>query len=511
MIKFRIRLWLAVAAALVCGSQAVHAQDDFESMLRRLNAAEQRIQQLEQQNSHYAPISWSADESDVGAGKEAPPSIEERLQQLEKGWKDLDEAWTEFDEAEKKKKSDAAKKPTFKMNGRIHADFWDFIDEDPALGFFENDDPADPMYGADPEDTFAFRRVRLEMGGDILEQGLYRIQIDFNNTQTPEFKDVYLGFRNLPNNQSLLVGIQKRPLGLDHLNSSRYNVFLERPFVVEAFNEDARRPGIAMYGYSDDDSINWRYGLYYLENVTSDGRYYGDNRQMSVNGRLAGTPWYDSTSDGRGYYHWAVAGMVANPDGFADARSTNNNEGRFRTRPEARSISRWLNTGRIPGADWYEIIAVEQILNIGAFQLVGEYQHNFMQRDGLADLQFGGGYIYASYFLTGEHIPISRRSGTIGRVKPFENFFLVDRCCGGTGNGWGAWNVALRYSYLDLSDADILGGVGESLTFALNWHWTPYSKLQFNLISGNIENHQAVGGFTEGDYLIAGTRLAIEF
>jgi phosphate-selective porin OprO/OprP len=71
--------------------------------------------------------------------------------------------------------------------------------------------------------------------------------------------------------------------------------------------------------------------------------------------------------------------------------------------------------------------------------------------------------------------------------------------------------VAVRYSYLDVTDGDIAGGIGESVTGAINWFFTPYSKLQFNLIYGDIHDHEPVGGYTSGHYLIAGTRLAIEF
>ncbi|MEZ6061794.1 MAG: porin [Planctomycetaceae bacterium] len=504
---------------------SVLAQDDFDTLLRRLQAAEMRIQELEAQNlapprfetASFADEVKDDDESadakkdaEEEADKKPEDEFEDRLKKLEEGWEKLDTAWTKFDEAEKKAKADAAKKPTFKLNGRIHADFWDFLNQDPAIGFFEHPDPAQANFGTDPEDRFAFRRVRLEMGGDILETMLWRTQIDFNNPQTPEFKDVYFGFKNLPNNQELLIGNQKRPLGLDHLNSSRNNVFLERPFVVEAFNEDARRPGICMYGHTDDESIHWRYGAYYLENITTDGRVIGDSRQMSLNGRLATSPWYDEASDGRGYFHLAISGMAAKPDGDVTAAMSNSNESRFRTRPEARSDSRWLDTGRIAGAHWYEVLGLESIFNVGPLQVVGEYQHNFVQRDGFSDVQFHGGYFYVSYFLTGEHIPYERTSGTIGRVKPFENFFLVDKCDGCRGHGWGAWNIAARYSYLDVTDADILGGVGESGTLALNWFWTPYSKVQFNLIYGQIDNRN-VAGFTGGDYLIAGTRFAVEF
>lgn len=443
--------------------------------------------------------------------KDDEPTLEERLKALEEGWKKLDGAWDKFETAEKKKKSDAAKKPTYQLNGRIHADYWDFVHQSDGIGFFEHPDPAKANFGDDPEDRFAFRRIRLELKGDILETMLYRIQVDFNNPQTPELKDVYLGFKELPGNQTLLIGNQKRPLGLDHLNSSKNNVFIERPFVVEAFNEDARRMGIAMYGHTDAEDLIWTYGVFHLESLPTTGRVIGDSRQMSINGRLGGSPWYDETSDGRGYFHWAVAGMVGFPDGNNDPAETNDNEARFRTRADGREDMRWLDTGRIDGANSYEIIGLESLLNVGPLQLVGEYQHNWLQRDTGPQVQTKGAYCYLSYMLTGEHIPYERTTGTLGRLEPFENFFLVDNCCGGTSCGWGAWGVAARYNYIDLTDGDIQGGVGQSVTGAVNWYWNAYSKMQFDCSYGEITEHAPVGGFTSGNYLLIGTRFAIEF
>ncbi len=437
--------------------------------------------------------------------------FDERLSSLEDGWKELGDAWDKFDSAQKKKKADAAKKPTFNIGGRIHADYWDFVNSSQAINNFEHPDMMEDNFGTPPEDRALFRRIRLEMKGDILETMLWRVQIDFNNPSSAEMKDVYLGFTELPMNQDFLIGHQKRPIGLDHLNSSRYNVFLERPFVVEAFNEDARRLGMAMYGHTDDESFNWRYGAYMLENISRDGRYIGQSNQMSLNGRLAGSPWYDEASGGRGYFHWGLSGMFARPDGDRNDSDTNENEGRFRTRAGSRSDMRWLNTGRIAGAETYEILGLESIFNIGPFQAVSEYQQTWVQREGGPDLQFGGAYFYLSYFLTGEHIPYTRTSSTIGRVKPFENFFLVDNCFGGHSTGWGAWNVAVRYDYLDLSDDNVLGGIGSAWTTALNWHWTPYSKVQFDASYGEIRDHEPVDGQTDGHYFLLGTRFAVEF
>jgi len=255
--------------------------------------------------------------------------------------------------------------------------------------------------------------------------------------------------------------------------------------------------------------------MYNLENINTDGRFIGDALQMGGYGRLWASPWYDETSGGRGYWHMAIAGAVAKPDGDGETDlDTNRNEGRFRTRPLARSSRRWLNTGRIEGADWYEVLAFESIFNAGALQITGEYFLTPMQRDDVVDdedLFFHGGYVYLSYFLTGEHNPYTRSSGTLGRVKPFENFFLVDRCTGGHGWGFGALQLAVRYDHLDLSDGNVQGGVGDMVTLGTNWHWTAYSKVQTNVILGTIDESGNAGPLDGGEFVIWGARYMIDF
>jgi len=148
--------------------------------------------------------------------------------------------------------------------------------------------------------------------------------------------------------------------------------------------------------------------------------------------------------------------------------------------------------------------------------VVGEYQFNRLQRDNTTprtgpDLFFHGAYVYVAYMLTGEHVPYNRKSGTIGRVEPYEDFFLVDRCCSDLGSGWGAWQVALRYSYLDLTDRDIFGGVENNVTLGLVWYLNAHSSLQFNAVYGDIREHRPVAGFTDGHFTALGTRLRVDF
>ncbi|MEX2560278.1 MAG: porin [Pirellulales bacterium] len=409
---------------------------------------------------------------------------------------------------------------TMRISGRVHADYWSFPDDSAGVNVFETGDP-----NITPQDRFAFRRLRFGVQGDVKDLMEYKIEMEFAAANDVEFRDAYLGFSELPVLQTILIGNQKRPYGLDHLNSSNNNVFLERPFVIEGFNQDARRLGVVSYGVSEGQSYNWRYGVYNLRNVQDEGAFVSDHYQLEMAARLANTIWYDETSGGRGYAHWAIAGTAAHPDGSSGSDPARGpgfgraaNEARFFTRPEARSTSRWLDTGRIAAADWYEILALESVVNVGSVQVVGEYQHLWLQRDEIvvsdADLGLWGGYVYASYFLTGEHMPWDRARGTLSGVKPFENFFCVERCRGGSGGGWGAWQVAARWSYADFTDDAVFGGIGEAVTLALNWYWSANARMQLNYINGRITDRLVrVGGrtFTEGDYEIFGARFMIHF
>lgn len=454
------------------------------------------------------------------------PSLEERLAELEEKYSELSDANEELIKAQgdlDKGQGDLSKSlknysktghsgATMKVNGRVHFDTWHFPGDSAGVNGFESGDPT-----ISPQDRVGFRRLRFGVKGDLPYNMLYKIEMEFAGGNSTEFRDAYMGWEELPFFGTVLIGNQKRPYGLDHLNSSRYNVFLERPFVIEANNQDARRLGVCAYGLSDDLAWNWRYGVYNQRLVQDEGNYISDHYQAQIAGRMANTIWYDQCSDGRGYAHWAIAGTWADTDpnaaadNFADSGVS---EARFRTRPEARSDARWLDTGVIAGGDDYALLGLESVVNVGAFQVVGEYQNVWLNRIGNPDLHFHGAYAYISYFLTGEHIPWERKSGTLGRVKPFENFFLVDRCDGGIGHGLGAWQIALRYSYADYSDEDIFGGVGESLTFGVNWHWTPYSRMQFNYMYGEIDENAgnaAGGGPDFGSYQIIGTRFMVDF
>ncbi len=447
---------------------------------------------------------------DAAAPPETDASMDERLQALEEKYEDLDANFQklsdDYDALKDESKLFATSGhsgSTAQLFGRLHVDYWGFPGDSPGANAFETGDP-----NISPQDRILLRRIRFGVQGDLWENMEYRLDLELSQGNDPEFRDVYIGVNDLPVLQTVLIGNQKRPYGLDHINSSRYNIFLERPFIVEAFNQDNRRLGVQSWGYSEDLEWNWRYGVFNQRNVQDEGAYVSDHLQPELAGRLSNTFFWHC--DGRDYGHWALAGSIADPDGSGlPGRATN--EARFRTRPEARTNSRWLDTGIIDEANDYGLVALENVWNFGPLQVVGEYQTLWLERNDPSPLNFHGGYFYVAYVLTGEHVPWDRETGQLDRLIPFTNVAPFTPCLDGERTGWGAWQVAYRMSYGDLSDDDVLGGVGRSHTFGLNWYWNPWAKWQFNAIYGEIDDHAPVAGETFGHYTALGTRFAIDF
>jgi phosphate-selective porin OprO/OprP len=497
-------------AVLLAGSLSAQepsaAIDPFADLRERLDSLERQhaalqesvIQRLPSVEPSHAPEFTVPAQS--ASWDPTAETIEGRLAALEAlNQKEADAA--------AKKKADDALKPNQKWTGRIHTDYWAFPHTSPGANAFETGDHDDSV-----RDRFLFRRARIGIQGDIPDNMLYKLEVDFNTPSAVQLKDLYIGWREIPWLQTVQVGSQKRPYGLDHLNSSRYNIFMERPDIIEAFNQDARRYGICSYGVSDDEAWNWRYGPYMSQDLQNVGVVFTSEPlevyQAEFAGRLANTLWYDEASGGRSYIHWAISGTAANTDGNAPVTSST---ARFQSRVEARTSQRWIDTGVIAGAQFYELAGVEGLVNFGPVQVVGEYQQVWMQRDPQADVSFQGGYFYIAYFLTGESMAWDRATGTLDRVRPFQNFFLVDTASDGVAAGWGAWQTAVRYSHADLSDLDIHGGIANEVTFAMNWYWNPYAHMQFNAIYGRIDDRRPVDGFTSGDFTIVGVRLAVDF
>ncbi|MCE5361406.1 MAG: hypothetical protein JJ714_10655 [Acidithiobacillus sp.] len=112
----------------------------------------------------------------------------------------------------------------------------------------------------------------------------------------------------------------------------------------------------------------------------------------------------------------------------------------------------------------------------GPFSLEGAYVGmNVSRRLGLPTASFNGYYVQASYTLTGQPRNFKPKLG--------EFHYLED-----IGPG-GAWEVALRYSQLNLNDANagIYGGRGNQITAGINWYANEHVRLMLNYSHAHVE------------------------
>jgi phosphate-selective porin OprO/OprP len=213
-----------------------------------------------------------------------------------------------------------------------------------------------------------------------------------------------------------------------------------------------------------------------------------------VCGRVTALPWYDD--DGRSLMHVGFGATYG--DLVQD-------ELRVRARPLLRNgpgyaVPVLVDTGEIPGSNQC-IVAPELAWVVGSLTIQAEWAGQFLTAAAVngspqGTVFYHGGYVQALYFLTGEHQAYERRDGVFGRVVPHQNYRLR-RC--EPSPAYGAWQVGVRFSYLDLNDKAVQGGQVYDWTVGLNWFLSPSMKLQFNYILEHREAPQdVVSGWISG-------------
>ncbi|RIK82864.1 MAG: hypothetical protein DCC67_06655 [Planctomycetota bacterium] len=148
--------------------------------------------------------------------------------------------------------------------------------------------------------------------------------------------------------------------------------------------------------------------------------------------------------------------------------------------------------------DNYQIIGGELAAGVGAWLFQSELIYGYLSRDGASQLALPAGYAQLAYVLTGERRPYNSQAAAFGRVTPAAPF--------GKGR-WGAWEVAGRYSFIDLNDDEVTGGRLQDLTLGLNWYLNRFARWEFNYIHAVLD--RPAGNETEAD--VFGARVQFDF
>jgi phosphate-selective porin OprO/OprP len=169
-------------------------------------------------------------------------------------------------------------------------------------------------------------------------------------------------------------------------------------------------------------------------------------------------------------------------------------------RPELRiDPTTLVSTGALAGVSGAQVYSAEAAGTYGPLFFQGEYFWFNVERNALAPplpgLKFQGGYAEAAYALTGETRPYHSASASYGGIVPANPFSL-------TGGGWGAWEIAGRYSTIDLNDQlamanGVAGGRQTIYTLALNWYANCNVRLMFDYLHGNIAKQVSPTNFSD--------------
>jgi phosphate-selective porin OprO and OprP len=278
----------------------------------------------------------------------------------------------------------------------------------------------------------------------------------------------YTGFKPV----TATIGFFKPWYSLQDSMSSNDFLFMERPSIVEIARNVAAGDARASLG-AKANGEQWFASAYLT------GGNWGDqagglqnDEQLGAVARIAGRPLYGEDYN----LHVGFSGsyLFQPPQSNVDQPGDSLHTIQLRDRPELRiDMNRLIDTGPID-TDTADTWGFELGGNWRNFLLQGEYMRIDVDRRFADTLHFQGGYIEGSWVITGEQRKYNASAAAFARPVPEHPFDPING-----ERGWGAWELAGRYSVTDLNDDDVNGGNQKVYGVSLSWY--PNNLLRFIL------------------------------
>ena len=155
-----------------------------------------------------------------------------------------------------------------------------------------------------------------------------------------------------------------------------------------------------------------------------------------------------------------------------------------------------LLTSPVIPADRDQRFGVEFASVFGRWSLQSEWVAVNVHQIGGPPVFYHGGYVYASLFLTGEHRGYDLTKGAPDGVKVLRPFGVHGTWGNISWGGIGAWELAVRWGYLNLDDPAAPpaangtrpGGIVEGFTIGLNWYLNDHSRFMLNFSPATLVN-----------------------
>ena len=318
-------------------------------------------------------------------------------------------------------------------------------------------------------DTVAVRRAWIEPTLTIGRDWVIAFQYDFADPMLP-INDAFVAWKGVPGT-ILTLGNMKEPFSLEWLQSNNDTLFVERSVANALVPE--RRFGFAAGHHGQA----WTAVAGVFGNAASSG-IDGDGVAVAARATVAPIMTADET------LHLGLAGV---------ARSRSRSDGAFSfSSPAGASLFErpLVDTGDLPDAASVSRLGIELAYRRGPFLVQAEYIRAALQPFGgpgqpTAGLDFQGGYVEAAVVLNGagRAYALTPQGGTA--YATFKGV-TVPEAQRVTRGGIGVFELAARYSAVDLNARGFRGGAEQDVTLGLSWYPEPNLRLTGNLIHGRV-------------------------
>ncbi|WP_197744673.1 OprO/OprP family phosphate-selective porin [Candidatus Nitrosacidococcus tergens] len=321
------------------------------------------------------------------------------------------------------------------------------------------------------------RRARINITGSLYKDWHYRFENDFGGNGFDDNLGIknpvltngffkFTGFKSV----NFVLGYQKVPFSLESIVGNNWTTFQERSLTNSFINNSVigrRRLGVVIETFGDR-WIHWaaQTGFY--------GAGFSNIGQSTDNWGASGRITFAPIAKPNQVIH--IGGSIY----YRDFEHSPNLS--FIVSPESHLTDQLIGTN-IAETKNTLILNGEISTVLGVFHAQSEYTDTQIERKNNSQVNFDGWYTQAGYFLTGESRNYIPRKGVYGQTNPNHPI---------NQGGWGAWEIAVRYSTIDLNNKGIYGGEEHNLTLGMNWWITHNALLRANYIYAIADNNDQI-------------------
>jgi len=383
------------------------------------------------------------------------------------------------------------------LHGVMQFDAADFKQKTPGpltADFRRGAAAADTPHARDLSSGTNFRRARIGIDGKAFGDWDYNLLFEFGGAGEEDaghIQEMWVQYSGLKPFR-FRIGAFPPSVGLEDQASTNGALFLERPAVADMarsvaggdFREAAQVTASGPRWYVNGAVTGRVVGVV---NSQATGVAQPFDSALGLIGRAAFTPLLGDNYLLHLGVHGSYLPRPVDSGGPDTAVGAVRYGATFQERPELRvDGTRLISTGAI-NANHVSTVGLEAAGQVGGLFIQGEYERFRIDRlgapAGVADPKFDGWYLEGSYILTGERRRYNLNTFAFDASPVDHPFSLAD----GT---WGAFEIAGRYSLVDLNYHQGLAGTapgadavrgGEQRIMAVGLNWYPNTFVRFLL------------------------------